>query len=47
MTERATADFSNSKNEGLQLGQNFGTVTASFNIAAGASVYMGKGVVIP
>ena len=45
-----SADFSNSENKGLQLGQNFGTMEASFysdsirgiNIAAGASVFMGK-----
>ncbi|KAL4736696.1 hypothetical protein BDV11DRAFT_211054 [Aspergillus similis] len=45
-----TADFANSENKGLQMGQNFGSVEASFysdaiqgiNIAAGASVYMGE-----
>ncbi|KAL4947135.1 hypothetical protein BDW69DRAFT_178978 [Aspergillus filifer] len=46
----STADFANSENKGLQMGQNFGSVEASFysdaiqgiNIAAGASVYMGE-----
>ncbi|GKZ25079.1 hypothetical protein AbraIFM66951_005286 [Aspergillus brasiliensis] len=45
-----TADFANSENKGLQMGQNYGHVEASFysdaiqgiNIAAGASVYMGE-----
>ncbi|KAI9043656.1 skeletrophin [Aspergillus affinis] len=45
-----SADFAHSENKGLQLGQNLGTVEASFysdaiqgiNIAAGASVYMGE-----
>lgn len=45
-----TADFANSENKGLQMGQNYGHMEASFysdaiqgiNIAAGASVYMGR-----
>ncbi|KAI2896784.1 hypothetical protein CBS76997_9228 [Aspergillus niger] len=45
-----TADFANSENKGLQMGQNYGHMEASFysdaiqgiNIAAGASVYMGE-----
>jgi hypothetical protein len=45
-----SADFSKSENNGLQIGQNFGTMEASFysdsirgiNIAAGASVFMGR-----
>lgn len=45
-----TANFSQSENKGLQMGQNYGTMEASFysdsiqgiNIAAGASVYMGE-----
>lgn len=45
-----SADFSQSENKGLQMGQNYGNLEASFysdsisgiNIAAGASVYMGK-----
>ena len=44
-----SADFSQSENKGLQMGQNYGNLEASFysdsisgiNIAAGASVYMG------
>ncbi|KAJ5175267.1 skeletrophin [Penicillium canariense] len=44
------ADFSKSENKGLQMGQNLGTIEASFysdsiqgvTIAAGASVYMGE-----
>ncbi|KAL2811468.1 hypothetical protein BJX63DRAFT_433315 [Aspergillus granulosus] len=49
-----SADFANSENKGLQMGQNFGTVEASFysdaiqgiNIAAGASVYMGEQITV-
>ncbi|KAJ5675623.1 skeletrophin [Penicillium macrosclerotiorum] len=45
-----SADFSKSENKGLQMGQNLGTIEASFysdsiqgiNIGAGASVYMGE-----
>ncbi|GAM38537.1 hypothetical protein TCE0_033r09331 [Talaromyces pinophilus] len=45
-----SADFSQSENKGLQMGQNYGNLEASFysdsisgiNIAAGASVYMGE-----
>ncbi|PYH42466.1 putative skeletrophin [Aspergillus saccharolyticus JOP 1030-1] len=46
----ASASFNNSTNSGLQLGQNYGSMEASFysdaiqqvTIAAGASVYMGE-----
>ncbi|OOQ83917.1 skeletrophin [Penicillium brasilianum] len=49
-TPAPSADFSKSENNGLQVGQNFGTMEASFysdsirgiNIAAGASVFMGE-----
>ncbi|KAF4964728.1 hypothetical protein F66182_18057, partial [Fusarium sp. NRRL 66182] len=49
-TPAPSADFSQSENKGLQMGQNYGNLEASFysdsiqgiNIAAGASVYMGE-----
>lgn len=38
---RSESTFSGSGNEGLQMGQNLGTVNTTFAIAAGATVHMG------
>jgi hypothetical protein len=39
---RSAATFSGSGNEGLQMGQNMGTVNTTFAISAGATVHMGR-----
>ena len=38
---RSETTFAGSRNEGLQVGQNLGTVNTTFAISAGATVHMG------